>query len=153
MSKTPRSVIAGNAGAGGLAPDARPAPPWKVAKEAGEKAKAVTAALEALQQAGGACDVEETLKTETERLTKIASHPERPLVERMQGVRAYIERAEKRAAALDEEVLALQKEQQLQQADLTEHRNQLKELERQALQAAAPPTPAPPGESVASQLA
>ncbi len=108
-------------------------PPWERAKAAAIQAAALEAALTAAQQVGGAEDFEKEL---TEKLTaaRRTAQDDRPLPDRLAGIRSYISRAEKRLDAAEKAVKEAEGQHEAIAADLTSHKAKLEELEREAEQ-------------------
>lgn len=92
------------------------------------KAAALQAAIAAAQASGGAEDFVKELEAKLEETQKEATD-ERPLVDKLAGCRAYIQRAEKRVAASAETLKSAQATHDKLLQDLDAHRKKLAELE------------------------
>ncbi len=125
---TPSATAAPAPQAKGAAP--KP-PPWERAKAAAAQVAALEAAMAAAQLAGGA---EDLVKDLTEKLTaaRKAAQDDRPLPDRLAGIRAYISRAEKRLDAAVRAVKEAEDQRDSIGADLASHKEKLEELEKEA---------------------
>jgi hypothetical protein len=113
------------------APEGQAAPKVDAAAAALE-VKALASALEAAEAAGGSARLLAHLRAELESAEKKASVPPRPLLERLQGTRSYLERARRRLAAAEEALVEAQTTRDTVALDIQEHEVKLAELEREA---------------------
>eukprot|EP00664_Eupelagonemidae_sp_cell27_P008957 gene8957-1689_t len=113
-------------------PSPNPAPsPWARAASAPARVSSLSIALDAAKAAGGCSGVVAQLESELAAARK-AAVDDRSVQQRIDGCRAYIERAEKRAAAAEAAVKEALARQDAIAADLVEHRAKLAGFEREA---------------------
>ena len=108
----------------------RPAP-WANTEAAEKQANGLAAALDAVRAIGGCEDLEGRLTAELETARKRAKDT-RPLLARVEGTRAYIERAEKRLESLNATAAKAQAAADAATADLAAHRERLQAMESEA---------------------
>eukprot|EP00660_Eupelagonema_oceanica_P013266 gene13266-11550_t len=125
-------------------PPPKSSAPWKRAQDAAADLKALTAALEAAQAAGAGAATVADLEERRDAARK-AAVDSRPLAAQIEGCKAWIKRAEKRAADGEAKIRELTDAQDALNADVTAHREKLRELERK-LAGDTPPAERPPAE-------
>ena len=113
-----------------------------------KRCNALNAAIAAAEAAGGDEHVTKPMRDELTRLTKKATE-RRPLVDQLEGCRAYLSRARQRRDKMLQELEERKMAYEALEKDITEHEDKLEALEADALREVA----AAPGISTAEAIA